>query len=43
MLRYQKERGMTLAFCRSEAIHWTKNRPKKSAWPKKPIRIQVCR
>jgi hypothetical protein len=36
MLQYQKDIGMTLSPCRSEASHWTKKRIEKRAFPIKP-------
>ena len=41
ILRYQNARGITLAFLRSDAIHWTTQRMKKMPWPKKPIPNQI--
>jgi hypothetical protein len=40
-LKYQKWMGTTLSFRRSDAIHWTKKRPKKQAWPRKPTITHV--
>src|SRR4051812_22287 len=42
-LKYQKAVGITLRRARSEASHWRKKRPKKSAWPKKPMAIRSWR
>ena len=36
MLQYQKDTGITLSPCLSEAIHCTRNRIEKRAFPTKP-------
>src|SRR6266568_8011720 len=38
----QNETGTTLSFLRSEAIHCTRKRPEKNAWPRNPTDSQRC-
>src|SRR2546429_4225377 len=36
----QKWRGTMLFFARSDAIHWTRKRVEKNAWPSRPMRSE---
>src|SRR2546425_10573542 len=38
----QKWRGTTLFFARSDAIHWTRKRAEKNAWPSRPMPSHTC-
>lgn len=38
----QNDIGITLSRRFSEAIHWTRNRMEKKAWPRNPIDSQTC-
>src|SRR5437870_13284696 len=40
--KYQNCRGTTLCFLRSDAIHCTRKRAEKSAWPSRPTPIHSC-
>ena len=40
-LKYQKETGILLLALRSDASHWTIQRPKNNPWPRNPIAIQM--
>src|SRR5689334_19949748 len=42
MEKNQKETGITLSFLRSDAIHCTRNRIEKKAWPRKPTASHKC-
>src|SRR5256885_11073782 len=38
----QKGRGTTLFCARSDAIHWTRKRAEKNAWPSRPMPSHTC-
>src|SRR5256886_12621448 len=38
----QKGRGTMLFFARSDAIHWTRKRAEKNAWPSRPNASHAC-
>src|SRR3989475_9679028 len=38
----QKGRGTTLFCARSDAIHWTRKRAEKNAWPSRPMPRHTC-